>query len=60
MSKGDVNKIKEMNKIADVVELSLYFNENQQGQGIKILTTNQMLSRLRISLPIYTYLINTI
>ena len=60
MSKGDVNKIKEMNKIADVVELSLYFNENQQGQGRKILTTNQMLSRLRISLPIYTYLINTI
>ena len=49
-----------MNKIADVVELSLYFNENQQGQGRKILTTNQMLSRLRISLPIYTYLINTI
>ena len=60
MSKDDVNKIKEINKIADVVELSLYFNENQQGQGIKILTTNQMLSRLRISLPIYTYLINTI
>ena len=60
MSKDDVNKIKEMNKIADVVELSLYFNENQQGQGIKILTTNQMLSRLRISLPIYTNLINTI
>ena len=60
MSKDDVNKIKEINKIADVVELSLYFNENQQGQGIKILTTNQMLSRLRISLPIYTNLINTI
>ena len=60
MSKDDVNKIKEINKIADVVELSLYFNENQQGQGIKILTTNQMLSRLRIFLPIYTNLINTI
>ena len=60
MSKDDVNKIKEINKIADVVELSIYFNENQQGQGIKILTTNQMLSRLRISLPIYTNLINTI
>ena len=36
--KDDVNKIEEMNKIADVVELFLDFNErNQGGQGLKIL-----------------------
>ena len=50
-SKDDVNRIEEMNKIADIVELILYFNEqNQEGQGLKILTPNQMLSRLPISL----------
>ena len=51
-SKDDVNKIEEMNKIADIVELILHFNNNddQQGQGLKILTPNQMLSRLPISL----------
>ena len=50
-SKDDVNKIEEMNKIADIAELILYFNNNDQyGQGLKILTPNQMLSRLPISL----------
>ena len=50
-SKDDVNRIEEMNKIADIVELILYFNEqNQEGQGLKILTPNQMFSRLPISL----------
>ena len=40
-----------MNTIADTVELILNFNErNQEGKGLKILTTNQMLSRLPISL----------
>ena len=35
----------------DIVELILYFDEqNQQGQGLKILTPNQMLSRLPIPL----------
>ena len=50
-SKDDVNKIEEMNKI-DIVELILYYNNNddQQGKGLKILTPNQMLSRLPISL----------
>ena len=49
--KDDVDKIEEMNKIADIVELNLDFNErNQEGQGLKILTPNQMLSRLPISL----------
>ena len=51
-SKADVNKIEEINKIADIVELILYPNNNddQQGQGIKILTPNQMLSILPILL----------
>ena len=35
----------------EIVELILYFNQlNQAGQGLKILTPNQMLSRLPISL----------
>ena len=39
------------NKIVDIVEKILEFNEkNQQGQGVKILTPNQMLSRLPITL----------
>ena len=49
-SKDDVNKIEEMNKIADIVELILYFNnDDKSGQGLKILTSNQMLGRLSIS-----------
>ena len=40
-----------MNIIADITELILYFNnDDQHGQGLKILTPNQMLSRLPISL----------
>ena len=40
-----------MNKIADIAELILYFNnDEQEGQGLKILTPSQMLSRLPISL----------
>ena len=50
-SKDDVNKIEEMNKIADIVELILYFNnDDEQRKGLKILAPNQMLSRLPISL----------
>ena len=38
-------------KIVDIVERILEFNrQNQEGQGIKILTSNQMLSRLPITL----------
>ena len=37
------------NEIVDIVEDILEFNR-QQGQGLKILTPNQMLSRLPISL----------
>ena len=40
-----------INKIADIAELILYFNnDDQQGQGLKILTPKQILSRLPISL----------
>ena len=50
-SKDDVNKIEEMNKKAAIAELILEFNnDDQQGQGLKILTPTQMLSRLPITL----------
>ena len=49
-SKDDVNKIEEMYNIADIVELILNFKQNQGGEGVKILTPNQMLSRLPITL----------
>ena len=38
------------NEIVDIVEKILEFNRQQQGQGLKILKPNQMLSRLPISL----------
>ena len=37
-------------KIVESVEEILKFNEKQEGKGLKILTPNQMLSRLPISL----------
>ena len=44
-------KIEENEKIIDIVERILDLNsENQLGLGLKILTPNQMLSRLPISL----------
>ena len=44
-------KIEENEKIIDIVERILYFNQlNQEGKGSKILTPSQMLSRLPISL----------
>ena len=50
-STDDVNKIEEMNKIVDIVELILDFDEQNQGGGeLKILTPNQMRIRLPISL----------
>ena len=49
--KDDVFKIEENEKIIDIVERILYFNQlNQSGQGLKILTSSQMLGRLLISL----------
>ena len=44
-------EIEDPESIVEIVEEILKFNEqNQQGEGIKILTPNQMLSRLPISL----------
>ena len=44
-------KIKNPDKIVEIVEIILKFNkQNQQGKGLKILTPNQMLSRLPITL----------
>ena len=41
----------EIEKIIDIVERIIYFNQlDQSGQGLKILTPNQMLSRLPILL----------
>ena len=48
-----MDKIEENNKIMEIVENVLYFNDedqDQQEQGLKILTLNQILSRLPISL----------
>ena len=39
-------KKKKPNEIVNVVEDILEFNRQQYGQGLKILTPNQMLSRL--------------
>ena len=50
MSEEEI-KIEKPDKIIKIVEKILRFNkQNQEGKGIKILTTNQMLSRLPISL----------
>ena len=48
-----MDKIEENNKIMEIVENVLYFNDDdqdQEEQGLKILTLNQILSRLPISL----------
>ena len=49
----DEKKIEQPDKILEIVEKVLDFNKKhrkQQGLGLKILTPNQMLSRLPISL----------
>ena len=44
-------KIRNRNNMLEIVELILKFNQlNQSGQGLKILTPNQIRSRLPISL----------
>ena len=51
MPKYSVFKIEQNGKIIDIVERILELNsENQLGKGLKILTPNQMLSRLPITL----------
>ena len=52
MPKDNPLKTEENKQIIDIVERILELNsENQLGLGLKILTPNQMLSRLPISLP---------
>ena len=49
--KSQMREIKKVSEILDIAERILCFNKvNQRGQGIKILTWNQMLSGLPISL----------
>ena len=48
---SDAKKITTRNNMLDIVKLILEFNQlNQSRQGLKILTPNQILSRLPISL----------
>ena len=48
---SDAEQIKMLTKLGDIVELILYFNnEDQQEGSLKILTRNQVLSRIPISL----------
>ena len=50
MSKEEI-EIEKPDEMAEIVEMILEFNkQNQQGKGLKILTPNQMLSRLPITL----------
>ena len=47
--KSDTKRIKNRNDMLKIVELILYFNQqNQAGKGLQVLTPNQMLSRLPI------------
>ena len=51
MSENRKFMIEDNEKIIDIVERILYFHQlDQSGQGLKILTSNPMLSRLPISL----------
>ena len=43
-------QIENPDEIVNLAEMILEFNRQQQEQGLKILTTNQMLNRLPISL----------
>ena len=47
----DEKEIEKPDKIVEIVEEVIKFNkQNQEGKGLKILTPNQMLSRLPITL----------
>ena len=51
VSENKTFKIEENKKMTNIVKRILYFNKlEQSGQGLKILTPNQMLSRLPITL----------
>ena len=46
----DEKEIEQPERILKIVKEILEFNRQQQGQGLKILTPNQMLSRLPVTL----------
>ena len=46
----DDDIFEENEKIIDIVERIIEFNSEKKGSGLKILTSNQMLSRLPITL----------
>ena len=51
--KDKVSRVEKNKKIIDIVERILELNsKNQSGLGLKILTPNQMLSRLPITLQL--------
>ena len=52
MSENNASIIEGEKKIINIIERILYFNhlEQQKGEGLKILTPNQILSRLPITL----------
>ena len=50
MSEGERENEKPDKIVKTVREIFKFNKQNQEGQGIKILTPNRMLSRLRISL----------
>ena len=51
LPKDQASKVKENEQIIDIVERILELNrEKKQGSGLKILTPNQMFSRLPITL----------
>ena len=50
-SKMMQKKLRNMNRVLEIIERILYFNQlNQPGQGLKILPPSQMISRLPIPL----------
>ena len=50
LTSEQVKETENPNEIVNLVENILEFNRQQQGQGLKILTPNQMIGRLPISL----------
>ena len=50
INRKEIPENENLEKVVDIVEKILYFNKQQKGKGIKILTPKQMLQRLPIAL----------
>ena len=50
INKKEIPEIENPNKVTNIVEKILNFNEQQKGRRLKILTPKQMLQRLLIAL----------